>query len=96
MPISTPPNFDPDSNDWSQGDRIEDVGSTASQQGWLSWRDVLYDLDDTQAIQHEKFRAGLYRNPQDAIYRMEDTGIIGFSFLWYNEQEDAWQIVVDY
>lgn len=86
-----PEGFDPDSDDWSQGDI--DISEIALERGWANWNDIIAGSD---TLEDGDSRPGRYFSPQEAISRMEQAGILDFSFLFYDPDTDTWGIVVDY
>jgi hypothetical protein len=85
-----PPGFDLDGG-WSQGENptLQDI---ASEYGWNDWRDIVafaggYDETDV--------RPGIYYSPDDAINEARNAGILDFSHIIYDDQEEVWYLVVD-
>lgn len=85
-----PGDFDLD-GPFSQGED-RSLSDLASEFGWTDWRDIIgfeggYDQDD--------MRPGIYFTAQDAILEAYNVGILDFSHIVYDEEEEVWHIVVD-
>lgn len=91
MEYDLPEGFDPDSNDWGQGDIP--VSDIAAEYGWSDWGEIIAPIDD---YDNDNVRPGIYVTAQDAIRMAYDVGILDFTRIIWESSTGFWKLVVEY
>lgn len=68
------------------------LSDMAVEYGWNTWRDVIApvgDYDDSMV------RPGIYFSADDALSEAYNVGILDFTRIIYDDEEEVWYLVVD-
>lgn len=92
--------FDPDEHpsEMSSGSEMDNyIDSIFDAMGWTTWGDAFIDIQDPNFTPDPEYMRGTrYSTPEEAIIDMYERGLLGFTELTYDPDEDFYGIYVEY